>query len=503
MTRRVLRYLAEVTIAVDPRSLGLFRILLGTTLLFDLLDRLPGIEHWYTAAGIIPTPLIRETGADGLFSLFFYADTTPQAALGMAACGLAYLAFALGVATRLSHLLALVAWTSISSRVYYLENGGYWVTSLLLVWSLFLPLGRRFSIDALVREAHGGDAHALAPVHSLAVLFVRWHLAAVYLFNVLHKTGELWRDGSAVHYVLHDERMNTIAAVWLRELVPPVALAFVTHATLWIEAAAVVLIVTPVCSRSARAVAVCVLPALHLSFTACLELGPFSRAMISFYPLLLAPAHWDFLAARFGHLVPTPAAERLAVLPSFALPRGGRVVGRIVAEACAVVLAVSVVGELSQSNDAWPTEWRWRQPLALNRVVWYPRMLQYWNMFAPQPPREVVAIAVEAETVDGRVVDPYNEVASRVPVPRLSRDPFPERLNQDQLFSDFTKRLPQERFKWFRAPFGKWILRHAERTGRPEDRVVRARVYEVTVSIPPPGANGSGLTKRVLLFSVP
>ena len=102
----------------------------------------------------------------------------------------------------------------------------------MLIWTLFLPLGARFSVDA-VRESLRAGADETppelaagvpradnTPVASLAVLCLLLQLAAIYWFNALHKTGPTWRDGTAVHYVLHQERIVTGLGLWAREHLP-------------------------------------------------------------------------------------------------------------------------------------------------------------------------------------------------------------------------------------------------------------------------------------------
>src|SRR6185369_12084221 len=98
------------------------------------------------------------------------------------------------------------------------ENGGYTVENLLLLWTCFLPLGDRFSLDALLasmrrrREvsaaelADRGDVlspEQRAPHVTLVAAIVLLQLSAIYYFNFVHKTGASWKDGTATHYVLY------------------------------------------------------------------------------------------------------------------------------------------------------------------------------------------------------------------------------------------------------------------------------------------------------------
>src|SRR6185369_11821446 len=139
----------------------------------------------------------------------------------------------LGWHTRVMHVLAAILLVSINSRNIMLENGGWVVLTLLTVWSMFLPLGRRFSVDAL-RASLGArretSVEALndrsaperdtRPVVSFAVaaLILQW--VVIYYFNVVHKGGHEWRDGTAVYYFFQQDRMVTMFGAWLRDYIP-------------------------------------------------------------------------------------------------------------------------------------------------------------------------------------------------------------------------------------------------------------------------------------------
>jgi hypothetical protein len=490
MWRRLGQHLIRTYLAFDPRSLGLFRILLGLALLIDLHFRFRGIDYWYTDEGILPTRLVRDAGLPYQFSLFLHASTRAQAALGMAACAITYVLFTIGLWTRLFHVLSFLAVISLNGRVFMLENAGHSVLTLLVLWSLFLPLGRRFSIDAL-RAARAGRRRGETPrpderpVVSLAVLALLLQFALIYLLNVVQKVGPAWWDGSAVHYVLHDERMNTAFAVWLREHLPAVALRALTWATLALEAAAPILILSPFRSRQLRLAAVVLLPALHAGFALCLTLGVFSFAMISFYALLLAPEG--------GHSSFPRSARKRGMSPIW------------LREGLVVVVAGACLGDLAISNPAWPERLRFPQPALFHAIIWYPRIRQYWIMFTPEPARRVMGLAVEARTAGGRLVDPYNEVASRYPaLPRAGDGRgIPVRLGQDQPFSDYTLRMPRDEHAWCRSAFVDWILAYPRRTGDPRDRIESFTVYVLATDMPPPGSSVQGRTRHWRVLSYP
>lgn len=490
LSSNVARRLAATYFAVDPRSLGLFRIVLGAVLILDLWQRYREVDVWYTDGGLIPIYLL-QGGQMPLFSVFLHVTTHTGAVALMAACALVYVCFTAGVATRVTHALALVCVVSLNSRVWVLENGGHYVLNLLTLWSLFLPLGRRFSVDAWFR-ARSGRAPSDRPVWSLAVLALLLQFAVIYAFNALHKDGPKWEEGTAIHYALHDERVVTVFGVWIREALPDGILKAMTHGTLLLEYAVVFLILCPLFVRHLRLAAIVLLPALHLGFGLCLELGIFSYAMMSFYPLLLAPEHWRWWDRRRSGAQASEAAPRGVLRWVFAIPR----------EALVVLLLVAAFGDLVRNNPGIPAAWRYDQPAFLNKIIMYPRIRQYWRMYAPDLPSYVRVLAVEAHTTDGRIVDPYNEVASRY-TSLPAKGPMPVRFGQSQRFTDYSYRLHLDANAWLKPALRMWILRHRRRTGRPEDAIKSFELYRVLSWIPPPGDDREGQIRRFRLLSHP
>src|SRR6476469_104393 len=56
----------------------------------------------------------------------------------------------IGYKTRAMQLLAIVLVTGMHGRLLLAENGSYTAQNLLLLWTCFLPLGDRFSLDAML-----------------------------------------------------------------------------------------------------------------------------------------------------------------------------------------------------------------------------------------------------------------------------------------------------------------------------------------------------------------
>lgn len=591
--RVLLRSLRATYLTVDPRSLGLFRIALGFVLFWDLWHRYAQYEFWYTNSGLLPNhTLLWRPPAGHVFSLFFVASTRTEALLGFAACAVVYLFFTLGYRTRTMHVLALICRVSLNSRLAMLENGGDMVVNLLCLFSVVMPLGRRFSLDAWIGSLRDGRVASVddlnaAPsseverqqVVSVAMLGLILQFAVIYFFNALSKSGESWVSGNAVHYALHLDKYVTWFGVWMRDNVPSEALRWLTRSVLVAEWTGFALLITPIFVQYARGLAVAALPLLHLCFALGLSLGTFSPAMMSFYPLLLTSRHWDaigrfferwtrpieieldctdarlFQAARvlreldrFGRITWSPVAKPgwriagtsgfesrrvLAALPLGFLiglplrvpsfrsawlrvlrglgewsmraasapprerlsrfadsPRAARVVNWA-ANLAVAGLIVAIGSQILIDNADVPPAMRLTQPAWAKAVIEYPRLLQGWRMFAPEPPRYDTYLHVDATTADGTHVDPYNAVASRQAFPET--DTVPERMGQSQWFTMYSDRIADPGYAAYRTAFLEWLLAYPERTGKPADCLTSFDVYLITDQSPDPG---SGLAPK-------
>jgi predicted DCC family thiol-disulfide oxidoreductase YuxK len=308
-------------LTIDARSLGLFRIGLGLLLLLDLARRLPHIGTFYTNAGLLPNhTMLWRPAVPRLFSLFFPISLGPEAWLAVAICASCYVALLVGWHTRVFQVASLLMATSLHNRITFIENWGAVATGALLIWTVFLPLERRFSVDALRaslrarRDETPGDLVPerlpppdARPAVSLACLCVLLQLAVIYWFNFAHKSGDTWKSGDAIHYVLWQERIVTVLGLWARTHVPFAVWKGLTRGTLVLEGAAPFLLLSPVFRSWTRGVAILALTGFHVGIALLVNLGVFSAAMLAYFPLLLTDAHWRLL----GRLVPTRGRRRV------------------------------------------------------------------------------------------------------------------------------------------------------------------------------------------------
>jgi predicted DCC family thiol-disulfide oxidoreductase YuxK len=307
----------------DVRWLGVFRIAFGILLTVDVARRFWVAREFYTNDGFFPNhfSLFRPMG-DEIFSLMHAFSTMGEVSVVMTLMLCVTVCYTLGFRTRLMQVLAFISITSLDARNIFVENGGDVVVNLLALLSIPLPLGRRFSIDAVIasfkerRETSVAALNdrarplvAIEPVVSLAVLAVFLQLAVIYFFNAVHKDGVGWKNGSSIYYFLHQDRIVTKLGIFLREHVPYEGTRFVTYGALGIEWSLPFIVLFPFFRTWIVRIAFLLALGLHGGIALTSRLGPFSYVMLCLYVPLFAAADFDFVARWFRR----PARSRTVI----------------------------------------------------------------------------------------------------------------------------------------------------------------------------------------------
>jgi predicted DCC family thiol-disulfide oxidoreductase YuxK len=299
--------------SADPRWLGLFRICFGCLLISELLYRWSYARLLFSNDGVLPNhfSLFAPMGQD-LFSIYHVFSTIGEVEVAFSLTLLVFVCFTIGYKTRLFHVLSAILITSLHARNLFTENGGSVVTHSLATWTVFLPLGQCFSVDAVrrsMRERHEQDAAALnrrdtapvAPFVSMVVFGLLLQWSVIYFFNAVHKSGPGWRrDHTAIYYFLYQDRIVTALGVWVREHVPFAVLALLTRATLLVEHALAFLLLVPFSQKWLRRVAFFLALGLHGNIALLSRLGPFSYVMVMFFIMWFGQEELDFLGRWFG-----------------------------------------------------------------------------------------------------------------------------------------------------------------------------------------------------------
>ena len=315
--RKRLSYLFDL----DPRSMALYRIVFGSFCMADIWYRLPYLQMMYSSSGWHPNGwVVNHFGIERAhpLSLLHLINTTTSITIFFWGAMFCAFCFTLGIRTRLFQTLTALCMISIHNRNNVLQNGGDIIHNLWWMWTIFLPLGRRWSIDALIASWKVSDKteqdlnrkrqRDTRPYTSLVAFAVILNLSLCYFLNGVHKNGETWLNGDAVALTLEQDRILTSLGAFVRAYIPLWCLKLLTWSTLVVEACAPLFLLSPYKSVWARRIILLVLGSFHIGVGLTLHLGFFSLWMLVIYLLILRAEDMDALARWFK-----PSAQPLKV----------------------------------------------------------------------------------------------------------------------------------------------------------------------------------------------
>jgi hypothetical protein len=416
-------------VAVDRRALAAFRIAFGTLFVVDLALRSRYLGAFYTDAGVLPRAAL-EARHPAFAAISIHAlsgDAWLQVLLFLAA-GVAGVAVLVGYRTRLALVVSWILLVSLHARNPIVLNGGDSVLRRLTFWALFLPLGSRWSIDAVRRRTSPSDADAASDdsggvtdridgvltdrVAGFATAALLVQVVVVYATNAVVKyRADIWPSGRAVRYVFSLEQFTVFVGDRLAA-VPPLLTAI---DWLWLGLLTVSPLLLLLTGRL-RTLLAAAFAAGHLSMLATMQLGIFPLvAVAALLPFVHGEA-WDRLdesglPARVRRAYVTRVAGPLGTgvcdrLPSLSLPAVGpdqstRRAARRWTHAGIRVLVAALLVALFAWNAAALGYVEVGDDAAVDPV-------QYrWDMFAPSPPLSDGWFVAPGVTTDGERVDAF------------------------------------------------------------------------------------------------
>jgi hypothetical protein len=381
--------------SVDRRALAVFRLILSFVVLADLTMRARDLRVFYTDGGVLP----RETLAElfpgiARFSLHALSGSLWAQAVLFGVSAFFAVALLVGYRSRTSAFVSFVLLVSLYVRNPFVLNGGDTMLLVALLVGSMLPLGARFSVDAL-----GRDDVPTETVHSVVGAAPLVFLVVIYSSNaVLRYRGELWMSGDAVRSVFSLESVTVLFGPHLAEM--PTVLFIINWVWVGMLTVSVFLLVL---TGWLRAVLTGAFVVAHLGMALTLRLGTFPFVVIALLLLFLPSVFWERFerrlrapSRRLGSSIP----ERVAVTSRTRLsPETARGVLRRSAPVVAVVLLVTVsfwqgaaLGYVEAPGDGAGT---------------HPENYA-WKMYSPTPPQTDGWYVVPTELASGERVDAFH-----------------------------------------------------------------------------------------------
>ena len=294
----------ERRFGVDPRALAALRISLGAILLVDLGLRARDLATFYSDAGVFPRSALRRLYPT-LSSVSIHAtsgEVWVQAALFMVAAGFAT-ALLVGYRTRLATVASFVLLVSLQMRNPFLLNAGDVLFRRLLFWSILLPLGSHWAIDA------GRNGRRDGRIASLATAGLLLQVVLVYFTNVRFKLRtDSWLRGDAMRYVFNLDQFTAGLAPVIGGY--PVLLEVLAWGWFALIATSALLVVL---TGRARAVFASLFFAGHVGMLLTMDLGIFPLVSLAGLLPFFPPAVWDRVEAVSRPVAPTVNRGRMAL----------------------------------------------------------------------------------------------------------------------------------------------------------------------------------------------
>lgn len=496
--------LAEKTteiLGIDLRSLAAFRIGVAGTLLLDLWYRGQEITAYFTDAGVLPRVGRIEAleagdqfGFRHMWSLHLMSGEY-WAQLGLMLVAALFASWLLiGYRTRLAAVASWVLLMSLDGRNPVLLNSGDVLLRSMLLWSLFLPLGARFSVDA---RSKGNDIKIPTRVVSMASVALMLQLCAMYWFSTVNKMKSLddmpspWTgDYSAVYYALNCDAYVSRLGLWIRQF--PTLMRYLTGSSLWLEMIGPMLVFSPWLTKWIRAAVVVVFVMFHIGLGLCLTIGLFPLICIVCWLVFVPGEFWDFATKRSG-ADGSLISRALQFIKGLTAP-AGRWFRRAETPAfrrrwyvelgIAAFFAYVVIWNVRETDFKY---WESRiMPRTWNAPARIFGLDQNWSMFAPLPRTEDGWLVMEGTLRDGSTVNlwQFDE-----PLP-WSKPALVSATYRTQRWRKYLDNLTTEPFAVHRMYFCEWLGRRwneEQARGNRDREVHRVELSHQIELTPPPG----------------
>jgi hypothetical protein len=279
-------------LALDVEALSLFRILFCIYLGGDfVVNTYPWYDDLYGNAGVLPLATVAEhVNFPGLrmavpllavFQTLRISDALPVL------YGVALVAFAAGFRTRLANAVTFALNLFLYWRNPFIRSGADELAHLLLLWCLFLPMSRYWSLDSAL-DPQSSDR----PYPALPFVAIRLQIASLYLFSALIKlAGAPWRSGDAIVWALSDTAFGATPVGLSLVHSFPGMLHLVNYLVIVFQFAFPFLIYCPWRNNWTRGFALLGAALMHVSFIFCLNIGAFPFLSLTML-MLLVPDAW-------------------------------------------------------------------------------------------------------------------------------------------------------------------------------------------------------------------
>jgi len=194
----------ESMVALDLRSLGLFRIALGLLVTVDALYRGRELHAFFSTDGVVPPDAFARHSTVGTWSPLLWFDGVWWPGLFIAALAGSGLLIAIGRATRPAIGVAWLALLALNLRNPYIRQVADTLLPLLLMWGLFLPLSKRLVVGQKAPLRPGTSVSAAGVFFQLQILLVYVEAGIYKMYSGPWVKGSILIEGLHIDPVARD-----------------------------------------------------------------------------------------------------------------------------------------------------------------------------------------------------------------------------------------------------------------------------------------------------------
>lgn len=381
----------------DMRSLAIFRVALAFLLLYDVLDRFPHSQAFYSDAGFFSTEYSKEE-SPACFSLNYLSGSVVFQQFLFVMLGVSAVALALGCLTRLATVVCWILLVSVHVRNPFVLIGGDTLLRLMLFWSMFIPLSSTWSVDAWLRrrKKHKSGCPRSNWVWTAGTGCLLMQVCLMYWCAGASKLTETWIDGTAMEYILRLDLYVRPFGEWA--LTQPLLLKSIAYGTLLVELAVPFLLFVPVFTPWFRLAVILAFWSLHLGIELAMDVGNFGAvSMVAWLPFL--PSFiWNKLLPD-SRIAKAASDSGKTVERSLAI----RVLGWMTSAVPILLLIYIVFWNLAGMYNL-SEKWRPRFSEEFYRLGWVTMVAQNFQMFG-DPPRYNPCFVFNGRLKDGVEMD--------------------------------------------------------------------------------------------------
>ncbi len=472
-------------LALDLRSLALFRMAFGICLFIDVLFRMFYINDFYTDQSVLPREaIIGQFLGQWETSLLFISGQPEIIFTIFLATLVAIVMFTIGYRTRLAAFLLWILINSIYSRAQIVLHGGDDLIRVLLFWCQFVPLAAVFSVDRYLSGQEPPQNKTLLSLGGAGLLF---QLLFLYMFTAALKFHPVWtKEGSAVYYALSLEQFTDKPGQWLLQF--PQLMKFLTFSTLVLELFGPFLLLVPMIQRYVRIPIVLAFISFHFGLFVTLHLGPFPWTCMAAWLFVLPAGFWDLVQKwpyrPIFHISEFIKKQKwIAEVPPLKF-------SSLFEWVAGVFVVLMLLWNLSH-HDWFP----YKKSENFRIVMVLTHLHQKWNMFAPYPRKDDGWYIVEAKLFNGETVNPFaHDLVYTEEKPRDVAATYKNTMWRKYLSNSWLKTNHK-----YRVYFGRYLCRNWNSTKtNHDDKINTIKISFMLQMTPPPGKEAEPTKKELL-----